>query len=83
MENNEYKGFSLFKDQDEPLRSRNRGVILANIAEDNTTKDKKVTPKGAALMMGYFNEIPKEERNDVLGSFVANMNQRGFAIVTE
>ena len=83
MENNEYKGFSLFKDQDEPLRSRNRSVVLANIAEDNLTKEKKITPKGAALMIGYFNEIPKEERNEVLGAFVANMNQRGFAIVNE
>lgn len=78
---NQYKGFSLFNDQDEPLRTRNRAVILANIAEDNKTKDRKITPKGAALMIGYFAEIPNEERAALNKAFADTMNQRGFAIV--
>lgn len=76
-----FKGFSLFNDQPEPLRSRNRGVVLANMAEDNKTKDQKINMKGAALMLGYFNEIPEQERADASKAFVESMNLRGFAIV--
>lgn len=79
MEN--FKGFSLFNDQDEPLRSRNRAVVLTNIAEDYGTKDKKISPKGAALMLGYFAAIPPEEREGLSKKFADAMNQRGFAIV--
>jgi hypothetical protein len=82
MENN-FKGFSLFNDQDEPLRTRNRAVVLANIAEDYKTKDRKINPKGAALMLGYFAAIPKEERNSLNKKFAETMNERGFAIVEQ
>lgn len=76
----QYKGFSLFNDQEEPLRSRNRAVVIANIAEDNMTKEKRITPKGAALMMGYFTEVPAEERKALAEQFVVQMTERGFAI---
>lgn len=79
---NEFKGFSLFSDiEDVNLRTRNRAVVLANMAEDNKTPDKRITPKGVALMLGYFSLIPNEERNDCNAKFAQEMNDRGFAIV--
>lgn len=78
---NQFKGFSLFNDQPEPLRTRNRAVILANMAEDYKTKDKRINAKGAALMLGYFAAIPQEERADLNKKFADTMNERGFAIV--
>ena len=41
---NQFKGFSLFMDQPEPLRTRNRAVVLANMAEDYKTRDRKINP---------------------------------------
>lgn len=79
--NNEYRGFSLFNDQEEPLRSRNRAVVLGNIAEDNMDKEKRISGKGAALMIGYMAALPPEERKAVAAKFAENMNQRGFAVV--
>lgn len=81
MEQNTYKGYSLFTEQDPMLRSRNRGVVLSNIAEDHLNDDKKITPKGAALLMGYFASIPVEERKEASIHFVKFMNNKGFAIV--
>lgn len=78
---NQFKGFSLFNDQEEPLRTRNRAVVLANIAEDHRTRDKRIHPKGAALMLGYFAAIPQEQRPELNKKFAETMNQRGFAIV--
>ena len=78
---NEFKGFSLFIDQDEPLRSRNRGVVIANMAEDNMNTDKMINMKGAALMLGYLNEVPQEERAATTAEFVKQMTERGFAVV--
>ena len=78
---NEFKGFSLFNDQEEPLRSRNRGVVIANMAEDNMNKEKMINMKGAALMLGYLNQIPQEERAATTAAFVATMTDRGFAVV--
>lgn len=79
--NNEFRGFSLFNDQEEPLRSRNRAVVLGNIAEDNMDKNKRISGKGAMLMLGYMSAIPIDERKEVAAKFAENMNQRGFAIV--
>lgn len=79
--NNEFRGFSLFNDQEEPLRSRNRAVVLGNIAEDNMDKEKRISGKGAMLMLGYMSAIPVEERKAVASQFADNMNQRGFAVV--
>lgn len=76
----EFKGYSLFNDiQDEFLRNRNRAVVLANIVDHNT-KNRKVTTKAAALVFGYFNQIPNHERNSVKELFVEFLNERGYAI---
>lgn len=76
-----FKGFELFNDiTDEELKSRNRAVVLANISEDNKTKDKRINPKGVALIMGYFSNIPKEERKPVSLKYAEEMRKRGFAI---
>lgn len=82
MANDVYKGYPLFNElEDVALRNRNRGVILANIAEDHTTKERKISLKGTALLMGYFQSIPEDQRKDCTKSFADNMNARGFAIV--
>lgn len=79
---NEYKGFGLFTDiADEALRNRNRAVVLANMAEDNMNKEGRITPKGAGLVMGYFNAVPEAERQDVYQRFQVNLKQRGFELV--
>ncbi len=78
---NEYKGFALFNDvEDVSLRTRNRAVVLANIAESNI-KDKRINAKGASLILGYFNQIPMDERAPVKDKFKADMIGRGFALV--
>lgn len=74
----EYKGFSLFFDiEDSSLRSRNQAVVLANMAESNS-KNRRITPNGAGLIIGYFDRIPKEERKTVYDKFVVEMKARGF-----
>lgn len=74
----EYKGFSLFFDiEDTALRSRNQAVVLANMAESNS-KNRRITPNGAGLIIGYFDRIPKEERKTVYDKFVSEMKTRGF-----
>jgi hypothetical protein len=81
VENN-FKGFSLFNDvEDTALRARNRAIVLANISEDHRTKESRINVKGVALIMGYFGNIPKEERKEVSSLYVEEMNKRGFAIV--
>lgn len=75
---NDYKGFALFNDvEDAVLRSSNRGTVLSNIAQDNTRND-KISPKGASLILGYFSQIPKEERQEVEKAFIEVMTTRGY-----
>lgn len=75
-----FKGFSLFNDvEDKELRQRNRAVVLANIAADNT-KNKLISPKGASLVLGYFGLIPEEDRLDVKVRFAEEMKHRGYAL---
>lgn len=76
-----FKGFDLFNDiEDVILRTRNRAVVLANMAEDHT-KSKLISPKGAALILGYFQCVPVEERQMVTEKFQSNMKERGFELV--
>jgi len=76
---NEFKGYSLFNDiEDSNLRSRNRGVILANIAEDHT-KNRKIHAKGVSLILGYYMELPESERQAARDAFKKNMEERGYA----
>lgn len=75
-----YKGFALFNDiEDAELRNRNRGVVLANIAEDNMT-GQVINGKGAVLVLGYFNAVPEYERKSVKMEFVKSMISRGFKL---
>lgn len=77
-----YKGFDLFDDiEDEALRTRNRAVVLANMVEDNT-KNRLVTPKGASLILGYFNAIKPIDREAVRVKFMEFVEQRGYATIT-
>lgn len=80
---NDFKTYSLFNDIDDvELRNRNRAVVLANIAEDHIDrKSKRVSIKGANLILGYFANVPEEDREDVKNKFSDNMKQRGFALV--
>lgn len=74
----EYKGFSLFFDiEDNTLRTRNQAVVLANMAESNS-KNRRITPGGVGLIIGYFDKIPKEERKTVYDQFMQFMKERGF-----
>ena len=76
---NDYKGYSLFNDiEDAALRNRNRAVIMANILEQNT-KDKKITPKGASLILGYFSAINPNERAAAQESFKQRATELGYA----
>jgi len=76
---NEFKGFSLFNEmKDEALRNRNRAVVMANITEDNLTSHKRITPKGAVLVLGYFTALPENERAVALELYEQQLQQRGF-----
>jgi hypothetical protein len=80
---NEYRGFSLFNDiEDVGLRNRNRAVILTNIAT-NHSKNRKISPGGGGLMLGYFNSIPVTDRHDVTERFVQRMKEEGFHLTVE
>lgn len=77
---NEHKGFCLFNDvEDQELRTRNRAVVMTNIAE-NHTKNKLITPGGAGILIGYFNAIPQDERKGVFSQFMEKMYERGFVL---
>lgn len=77
---NNFKGFSLFNDiADMELRIRNQAVVLTNIAQDNI-KEKKISAKGASLILGYFGLIDPNDRADVQAAFKANMLSNGFAL---
>ncbi len=73
-----FKGFALFNDiEDYELRTRNRAVVLGNMVEDNT-REQRITPQGAALVLGYFAKVPSDEREDVQKLFKANMKRLGY-----
>lgn len=75
-----FKGFDLFNDiADMELRIRNQAVVLTNIAQDNI-KEKKISAKGASLILGYFGLIDPNDRADVQAAFKANMLRNGFAL---
>jgi hypothetical protein len=77
---NQYKGFELFNDiEDASLRTRNRAVVLANMASDHTKK-RLISPRGAALILGYFQCIPEDERAVVKDAFAVQMKDRGYVL---
>ena len=77
---NDFKGFSLFNDiEDYVLKVRNRAVVLTNIAEDNS-QSSLINAKGVAMILGYFQMVPEDEREDVRNKFKTTMAERGFRI---
>ena len=75
---NEYKGYSLFNDvEDVALRDRNRAVVMSNMIEQHT-RHRKIMPKGAALVLGYFSCIPKEQRAKVQDLFDNRITEMGY-----
>ena len=75
-----YKGFCLFNDiEDYMLKTRNRAVVLANLASDNSEAS-LINRKGAALILGYFQMIPTDEREDVKNVFSKRMVECGFRL---
>lgn len=82
QDQNEFKGFSLFNDiEDAALRTRNRSVVMTNMAEDHMNrKTKRINPKGAALILNYFANIPMDERNAAKELFTKDMASRGFVL---
>ncbi len=81
MTESTYRGFDLFNDiEDSELRNRNRAVVLSNMAQDNT-KEQRISPKGAALIIGYFTKVPENDRQVVMNKFKESMNNKGYALV--
>lgn len=75
-----YKGFSLFNDiEDVALRTRNRAVVMANIAESNS-RERKISAGGMGLIIGYFDKVPKTERKEVMTKFIQAMKERGYEL---
>lgn len=75
-----YKGYSLFNDiTDRTLRVRNRAVVLANITEENTV-NKLITSKGVALLFGYFDLVPDDEKLEVQMRYKTALSERGYAV---
>ena len=63
--------------KDEVLRDNNRAEVMANIYEDNAIGD-GISNKGAALLFGYFKQIPDAERRVVFDEYKNKMAERGF-----
>jgi hypothetical protein len=77
---NEYKGYSLFNDvEDKGLQERNRGVVLANLAENGMSGD-KVRHSATADIIGYFQEIPDADKLGVLNVMKATLEDRNITI---
>ena len=75
---NSYKGLSLFNDvEDRGIQTNNRAATMANTMEENSHKA-KVSPKGLALVLGYFNELPVLDRAAVNEAFKAQLVNRGL-----
>lgn len=77
---NEYKGYSLFNDvEDKELQAYNRGNIMAVIAIDNQ-KNGKLNVAATKDLVGYFNQIPSEERGAVYKHMADKLNAEGYRV---
>ena len=73
-------GTSLFNDvEDIQLRDRNRGVVLANIYEDNMSDSKKMNQKGLNILAAYYRAIPTDERPEAYNGMFVELCKRGIA----
>jgi hypothetical protein len=75
-----YKGYSLFNDvEDFSLRSKNRGVVMVNMIEENYDKVKnKISTRGLALVVGYFTSILELERKAAYDYLLQELALRGI-----
>lgn len=79
-QNDNYKGYPLFiTTEDFQLKSRNRGVVMANMVEEHYNKAvNKVSALGLSLVLGYFNNILPVERRAAKEAFSAILQERGI-----
>lgn len=84
MQNNDeqtrkYKGYNLFNSvKPKEIQANNRGAMMANIFGEFAQKDGRASPRALSLIMGYFQEIPQEERADAKLAFHHHAKERGF-----
>lgn len=67
--------------QDEELKARNRGVMMANIYEDNIINGNNLSMSGTKAMISYFNRIPNDEKVKARAAFASAMRERGYMSV--
>lgn len=72
--------YPMFEDiENDELRARNRGVIMANIYEDNATVNgNKLTMEGTKAIVKYFTRIPLDERHMAREAFQNSLTERGI-----
>jgi hypothetical protein len=76
----EYRGSSLFIDiEDATLRNNNRGAVLANMIEDGMSGT-KIRHSATGDVIGYFANIPTEDRKEVLGCMETKLKERNITI---
>lgn len=78
-----YRGFGLFNDvEDKGLQSYNRARILVNMMEDNEALnadgERGVSVKGAALVSGYFMQVPEADREQVRDEVERILTEKGM-----
>lgn len=72
--------YSIFEEiEDEGLRARNRGVVMANIYEDNQINGSNISMSGTKAIVSYFQQIPKDERLVAREAFKNVLKERGYA----
>lgn len=72
-----FKGYSLFTNPEcKELRHRNRGVVMANIIEDNI-EDSIISMRGTALLLGYFRNVPDREKSLAHAACEKALDERG------
>ena len=75
-----YKGFSTFADvEDKELQRFNRARVMVNMAQDHSKKG-RINAVGSSLILGYFAQMPFEEREPLKSEFAKQMNNNGFQL---
>ncbi len=76
-----YKGYHLFNLVDDlETRANNRGAMMCNIYEEFSRADGRSTPHAMSLILGYFNEVPVDERERSVEFFKVIAKERGFSV---
>ena len=73
-----YEGIPVFFDiEDKQLRKRNQAVVLTNLIESTLT-DGMVPKKTLSLVVGYFQQIPAQERDALQQEMQKQIKERGL-----